>query len=231
MGIHILLMALAVGQPFEATASAPMNSAEVTKLISQLGSNQFKEREAATQALNVLGAPALTPLRQAAQAKDPEIRHRAEILAQQIQKRLETAQILEPKRVRLVLSDRPLSEAVAELAGKSGFPIQLEGAIKNRRITLDTGTTTFWEALDQFCRKASLVERAAPAVHGQEVRIWNARAGAPGQMVVIDRASRMSGPPGADDRLTLVPSRDKPPLLPDRYDRPGRILAPPPAHL
>jgi hypothetical protein len=208
MHFQFLILALALG-PFEAATAAPLDSKQVAKLIDQLGSSQFKVREAATQALNALGEPALPSLRQAAQGQDPEIRHRAEILALQIQKRAELAQILEPKRVHLVLKDATISEAVADLAGKTGFPIRLEGAAKNRGITLDTGNTTFWEAFDHLCQEGGLVERVPPAVHGQEVRIWNARGGAAGQMVVVDRVSRMSGTP-ADDHLTLAPGTPRP---------------------
>src|SRR5260370_28785059 len=48
-------------------------------------------------------------------------------------------------------------------------------------------------------------------------------------MVVIDRARRRSGPTGADDHLTLVPSPDKPALLPTCYAGAVRIRAVSPA--
>ncbi|MBV9125304.1 MAG: hypothetical protein JO112_18260, partial [Planctomycetes bacterium] len=48
-----------------AVAEVPA-SGGVKQLIHQLGSLNFREREAAAQALAVLGEPALAPLRQAA---------------------------------------------------------------------------------------------------------------------------------------------------------------------
>src|SRR5262249_15564513 len=33
--------------------------------------------------------------------------------------------------------------------------------LKERKVTLDTGMTTFWQAFDQFCEKAGLVEATA----------------------------------------------------------------------
>jgi hypothetical protein len=226
MSIHLLVWALILGQPLEAPAPAQTGQAPVTRLIAQLGSKHFKEREAATQALDALGAPVLTALRQAAQAKDPEVRHRAEILAEQIQKRVETAQILEPKRVRLAWDDKSLGEAVDELAGQSGFAIRLPTSVRNRRITLDTGTTTFWEAFDQLCQRAGLGERVAPAEHTTEVRVWNARGGAAGQMVMIDRVSR-GATPTVEEGFNLVATGEQSRLAPTYYAGAVRIRAMP----
>jgi hypothetical protein len=69
--------------------------------------------------------------------------------------------LLRPTRIRLEYRDTPVTEAVADLAKKTGFQIQLVGdtsKLAGRTITLDTGETTFWQAFDQFCQKAGLVE-------------------------------------------------------------------------
>jgi len=50
---------------------------EIERLVKQLGSDKFKEREAASNALGKIGKPALTALRKAAKDSDPEIRSRA----------------------------------------------------------------------------------------------------------------------------------------------------------
>ncbi len=55
----------------------------------------------------------------------------------------------------------PLAEAVADFQKKSGYNIHLhdpEGKLKERKIALDTGATTFWHALELFCAKAELTE-------------------------------------------------------------------------
>lgn len=68
---------------------------------------------------------------------------------------------LMPTRVRLNLKDTPLPEAVADLSKRIGHLIFLDdpkGKLQERRITLDTGDVTFWEALDQLCAKGGLVE-------------------------------------------------------------------------
>src|SRR5207248_2605294 len=54
-------------------------------------------------------------------------------------------------------------DAVAELARQSGYNIQVLGdraALASRKITLDTGETTFWQAFDQLCEKGGLVENS-----------------------------------------------------------------------
>jgi hypothetical protein len=53
---------------------------EIDKLIQELGSPQFAEREAATKRLEAIGAPAAEALRKAAASPEAEVRRRAETL-------------------------------------------------------------------------------------------------------------------------------------------------------
>ncbi|HLJ94990.1 MAG TPA: hypothetical protein VKU02_17575 [Gemmataceae bacterium] len=143
---------------------------EIAQLITQLGSASFKEREAANHALEAIGGPALGALQQAALSSDPEVGRRAQCLARMIRRRIDTAQILAPLPVHLVYRDTPLLQAVEDLARRTGFPIEIAGGkerLANRRITLDTGEATFWEAFDRFCHTAGLVEK--PAAPGTEL--------------------------------------------------------------
>src|SRR2546430_1370954 len=72
-------------------ASAPPPEAEVARLIRQLGSNSFREREAATRRLEAIGEPALGRLRRAAQADDAEVRRGSRELVAAIERRLHGA--------------------------------------------------------------------------------------------------------------------------------------------
>ena len=66
-----------------------------------------------------------------------------------------------PSRVHLNVQDVTVAEAVAQLSLLSGYPIQLQGnasILAARRVTLDTGDSTFWEAARQLCDKAGLVD-------------------------------------------------------------------------
>src|SRR5947207_4827562 len=111
-------------------------------LVKQLGSRKFAERDAAAAALDVLGAAALPALELGLKSTDPEIRQRAEKVRLKIQGRLESAQLLAGKRVRLVYKDTPLAEAIDDLAVRTGFPIQYGGDrddLDGRTVTPDTG--------------------------------------------------------------------------------------------
>jgi hypothetical protein len=133
----------------------------VARLIDQLGSPDFGEREAAGRDLERVGEPALAGLRRAAGSQDPEVRRRAGDLLRLVERHVESGRLLEGKRVRLVFRDKPVLEAVTDLALHTGSTIPLEGdtsKLARRRLTLDTGPVPFWEAFDQFCRRAGVSE-------------------------------------------------------------------------
>jgi hypothetical protein len=141
-------------------ADAP-DAAKINKLIEQMGSDTFEDREKATAALDTIGVPALEALRKASKSTDMEIAHRSEELVRKIEKRLESVNVLKPTMVHLVYKETPVTEAVADFAKKTGYRIGLhdpQSKLKDRKVTLDTGNVTFWEAFDQFCAKAGLVE-------------------------------------------------------------------------
>jgi hypothetical protein len=134
---------------------------KIDKLIKQMGSDDFTERDNASKALAAIGVPALEGLRKAAKSEDPEVRKRAEELLPKIERQAESIRVLAPKRVRLVFKDTPLTEALAELHKKTGYSVDLldpDEKFKERKITLDTGDTTFWRAFALFCEKAELTE-------------------------------------------------------------------------
>jgi len=154
----ILLLAIALA-PFGFAA----DEARIGKLIAQLGSASFTEREEATRTLEGIGLPALAALKQAAQSNDFETRQRAEALVARLEKLQESARLLAPTRVTLRFTDTPLPQAVAELARQSKQMVTLGGdltKLNGRSVTLDARETPFWEALAQFCAAARLVEAA-----------------------------------------------------------------------
>src|SRR5262249_42580954 len=134
---------------------------QINKLIQQLGSADFAEREKATKELDALGPRALDALRKAARSDDAEISRRAEELVKKWERIAETDKILAPTKIRLVFKDTPVKDAVAEVQKKTGLTITLhdpENKLADRKVTVDTGETTLLEAFDEFCRKAGLVE-------------------------------------------------------------------------
>jgi hypothetical protein len=164
LGIVLLLAAClpaAEPRPIQEASGSRTDAPHVAALIARLGSTRFDEREAATRALEALGPEALELLRKALPSRDAEVRRRAGQLVQKIEWRLASDRALEPTRLRLVYRDTPVRVAAADLARKTGFLIQLEGGrtkLAERRLTLDTGDATLWEALAEFCHQAGLAE-------------------------------------------------------------------------
>jgi hypothetical protein len=166
-----LLLALLLGLGFAVltqmrqTASANNNDEErVNKLVQQLGSSKFSDRDKAKRELESLGMKALEGLRKAAKNGDLETSRRASELLKKLEDKIATDSILAPKKVKLSFKDTSVLDAVAELSRQSGYQIQVQGdrtALAKRTVTLTTGEISFWEAFDQLCQKAGLVEMNA----------------------------------------------------------------------
>ena len=149
--------------------TAKTEAARIGGLVEQLGSDTFAEREAATAALAKIGMPALGALRKAIASKDGEIRKRSKDLLTKLEKEAASAEVLTPTRVHLVYKNTPLKEALADLNKKTGARVVLldpAGKLKDKRVTLDTGKTTFWDALDRFCDAAGVAEGVPSVVGG-----------------------------------------------------------------
>lgn len=154
--LPVLVLGLLIG---------PVRGAEtpnIPALIEQLGGPRFAQRQAAVKALDELGLRALDDLRRAAAEGDPEVRRQCQELVRRIELRAESARLLAPRRVRLKYKDTPLAEAVQDFNKQTGFALSLGGDPKavGRKLTFDSGDVSTWEALDQFCRAAGLVERS-----------------------------------------------------------------------
>src|SRR5436309_13602875 len=74
--VALLLLVL----PFVPAVAVAPDDTEVERLIKQRGSDQFKEREAATKRLQEIGEPALDALDKALSSADAEVRRRAEYI-------------------------------------------------------------------------------------------------------------------------------------------------------
>src|SRR5205823_6578585 len=136
------------------------------RLVRQLGGRKYSEREAAARQLEALGEPALPALRRAISTAELEVRRRAESLIVRIEQRAEATRLLAGKRVRLLHKDRPLLQAVEDLAARTGFALRIDeeaAGLEERRLTLDTGQTSPWDALRQFCLKTGLSELGPPS--------------------------------------------------------------------
>jgi hypothetical protein len=142
-------------------------TSDVGTLVRQLGSDKYAEREAATASLDALGAIAIEHLKKARHSTDPEVQRRVQHLLTCIQSRVESARLIQPRRIRLVYTNMPLTQVVEDFGRRTGVTINLTGdqqKNEKRMITLDTGDVTFWEAMDQLCQKAGLIENEPSAM-------------------------------------------------------------------
>src|SRR5947209_5791743 len=73
----LLAVEMTLALPALAVGTETPTPVEIRRLITQLGSDEFAEREAASRRLEAIGAPALPALHRAAASQDPEVRRRA----------------------------------------------------------------------------------------------------------------------------------------------------------
>ncbi len=169
-----LLPALALGltlvlssppQAVHAVGDKGDKADRVQQLIQQLGSPKFAVRDRAKKELESMGPAALEALRKAAKSEDMETSRRAGELVRKLEDKMTLDSMLQPKKVNLKLKDVSVMAAVDELSKQSGYPIQVDGdrtQLAKRKITLETGETTFWQAFDQLCQKGGLSEVTPP---------------------------------------------------------------------
>jgi hypothetical protein len=171
MQVRLWMGLLAFGFGLGLVAAVPVSGAdkatpeEIAKLVEKLGSGEFAEREKAVKQLEALGEQAIDALKKAVKSEDVETRKSATALLKKAEAAVFTKKILEPTKVRLTFKDTPLKDALAEVTKKTGLNLQIndpENKLAERKVTLDTGETTLWEAVDQFVQKAGLTESVNP---------------------------------------------------------------------
>jgi hypothetical protein len=139
--------------PFPPGAPEP-----VERLIGQLGDRSPAVREKATQALEAMGAGIAPALRRAQDHTDPEVRRQAALLLAGVEK----GHLIQPRRVSIQLQQRPIREAVTELAKQSGYTIELYPAPANnderdkQLHSFQIDNVPFWEAVERISREGGL---------------------------------------------------------------------------
>jgi len=166
-------------------AEKKTDEAAIKKLVDQLGSDDFSERETAQKELAKIGMPAYEYLKKTlADPKcDPEVQQRAVGILERLDRELITTKVLTPTKVTLKYKDTPIKEAVADFAKKAGCTIELfdpKDALKLKTVTLDTGEVTFWEAFDQFCEASGLTETTLAEVMQEVQKQGQGGQGKPG---------------------------------------------------
>jgi len=138
---------------------------QANALVAGLGSTFFGEREDSERKLERLGFAALPALHSARASLDPEIRRRAGMLVERIERTAESARNLEIAPVSLHFDQVPLGTAVLEFRSRTKIPVTLDAAgVANplRPVTLKLDSLPPWQALEAFCKAAGLREVFAP---------------------------------------------------------------------
>ena len=99
----------------------------IARLIGQLGSPQFKERETAMRELDLIGDAALDALRKAAKASDMETLRRAGELVRRIQQRAAAARLLSASEIELNYENATVREIVKDLNKRTGLLFGFHG--------------------------------------------------------------------------------------------------------
>ena len=126
-------------------------SATIERLIEQLGHEDYRQRDAASKAIGEVGPAALPALRKVKDHEDAEVRRRVGDLILT----LERAKLLAPKLITLRLKDRPLRQAVTEMAKQTGYQIEMwpdaasNGDREKQPFSFELEKVPFWEALER----------------------------------------------------------------------------------
>jgi len=142
----------------EVAEATTASEAAIERLIAQLGSDTYAQREEAARELDRLGDLALEALRRAARtSRDPEV----QTLAAALRDRIETAQMVRPTLLTLDFEEAPLPEVVAALSRRCESRLNLLNPAgqewAGRRITLKRDKPVpFWEALDALTETGGL---------------------------------------------------------------------------
>ncbi len=131
----------------------------VARLISELGSDSFSARTYASQALADLGPDARVALELASLNNDPETRLRASELLTRLKARdLWAAAKVDPPTGKV-----SAATVLAAMADQSGNRVLLGdqyGNFHDEEIEFDRPLATFWELMDDVCRKSGNRVRA-----------------------------------------------------------------------
>jgi hypothetical protein len=202
-----------------ASGGPPPSPAE---LVARLGSEDFREREAAAAALEKAGAAALPALREGARSSDPEVRQRAGELFVKLQRAAQSADKLAAKRVALSYKDAALATALDDLKARTGLNVAIDPtriADPLRKVTCATGELPVWEALEAFCTAAGLRETFADELVAPKAPAGGRRAYAPPAQVPNPDAVPVvlidgTGPAAPGARGTAVRVLALPPSFP-----------------
>jgi hypothetical protein len=133
-------------------AADPPEPESIETLIEQLGHKHFRVRQAAGKSLEARGEDALPLLRKSLNHSDQEIRRRAEVLTEKIERNL----LLSPKRVTLQVTNRPLDQVLKDIGRQTGYRLVYQANGQSQKVTLNLKDALYWDAMQEICSSAGL---------------------------------------------------------------------------
>src|SRR3954468_16484994 len=100
VGFGLLAGLIATLAAVPGRAEEKTDSQAIEKLVQQLASGRFAEREKAQKKLEEIGMPALAALKKAVETGDPETKRRAGDLVSKLEKQLQTTKVLAPTKLK-----------------------------------------------------------------------------------------------------------------------------------
>ncbi|MFO0802400.1 MAG: hypothetical protein U0791_04660 [Gemmataceae bacterium] len=153
---------LGVKLPDAATATVPEApiDPELLKLVQSLGSENYREREKAGQALEAKGEKSLHDLRRALASTDsPEISRRLTMIV----RRMDYDRLVSPKRITMNLKDKTAKAAFDEITKQTGYKIEYAnngpggiGAPAEPKFNFEFEKAPFWQVVDKIAEQAGL---------------------------------------------------------------------------
>src|SRR5258706_5365739 len=187
LAVTLLLSAAALG----VAPSDGRHAADMEKWITQLTSDDWKERQQAMEKLVALGDDAVPRLNKLAEAPNAgEAGPRAAAAIRQI----EENRIAGTSLVTMNVENVPVAQALAEIPRQARAPLMTEPANliaqKNLRpVSVNADHRPFWEVMQSFCAQAELVVTGVSR-HGREVGLGLTR----GSTDWMDKPIVLAGP-------------------------------------
>lgn len=138
------------------TADPP--DAETAALLKALGSERYREREKAGEALEAKGDKALPHLRRALATTDnPEVARRLAVMV----RRMDNDRLVAPKRITLSVKDKPAKAVFDEIARQTGYKIEFNDnngfpGGTPAKFSFEFDKAPFWQVIDRVADAANL---------------------------------------------------------------------------
>lgn len=135
-------------------ASRSQERTEADGWIVQLGADDYRLREAASEALGKLGVKALEPIRSALKTTDnPEIARRLEALLE----RLEAVRLRDAIKITLKVENRPVREVILAVAEMAGCRVRFQESPEKMLVSFNWVETPLLQVLDRICEASGYI--------------------------------------------------------------------------